>query len=849
MSPHSTHTPEATPGTNNPPRRSFLGAVGKLGNVLLVLLGIACFAGAAARFAQNAARPAPEPPPKSMADVDWNGAQSTVYCLSCHWNVGAATAGLDVRRGHSHNVPLNEQQVRAVRDMGTIAGPDNTLVCMSCHTLRATDQPYMLADTLQDSHLCQRCHPGHYAQNTPHDLRQSAPDEKNRRGQTAVEGGPCSACHLAHSYAREIVASPLDPDGWCLTCHRAYGVAAKRARTVVMQHPESHCLQCHNSHDASHGAFLKQNAPGLCLQCHKQYDGGPAAGMHPLARLQTPLPKILVDAGATAGPNGDQVTCETCHSVHAAGHENLLVLSRKTNELCLACHADMQGRGMGRTAGHGCSPVLNGTQAAVVASWGTPLGEAGELLCVSCHKVHRAEPQAGLLAFRPKYGETCSACHPDQGRVIGSPHDLTIKFPQAQNRAGLTPLDAGVCSACHMAHDFPRERVPGPGDPDGQCMSCHLAGRIAKASHAGVEHPKTRCRDCHNPHAGGAARFLVQPEEQLCQRCHAEQVQLAGGPHDLTKANHPDKWSPAAREHGGLCLSCHVPHGGDRPDLFRIGAGESVGNHDEVCLACHADTAWSAPERGALHPQLIAPDQHKVELALVPHDNAGKLRMGCRTCHNPHGGAAPVHLARVKPGAPTEALCLHCHAEKEYVKLTGHSAERLARLGLDTDSCKPCHAMHASRDGAWGQMLSPRFLPACDPNAGRPDCVACLSCHRENGPAPFQRVASHPPRMLAAVGAGADPGYLPLFNAQGREDPQGEVVCRTCHLAHGRLDLLKALAENPNATPGEQKATRAQLRAFLEPNTCSACHGAAGRSLFLRFHDPLIRNNMHQPVR
>jgi hypothetical protein len=68
--------------------------------------------------------------------------------------------------------------------------------------------------------LCQRCHPGHYAQGTPHDLRQSAPQEQNRLGQTVAQGGPCSACHLSHRYAREIIPSPLDPDGYCITCHR-----------------------------------------------------------------------------------------------------------------------------------------------------------------------------------------------------------------------------------------------------------------------------------------------------------------------------------------------------------------------------------------------------------------------------------------------------------------------------------------------------------------------------------------------------------------------------------------------------------------------------------------------------
>ncbi len=833
------------------PRPSLFGRLASLASALLVLAGACVFLYASTSFARRAAEPRPVIKPATMADVDWTSPDSSVYCLSCHRAVGLAAAGPDVERGHSHNVPLDETQRRAVRDMGTIAGPGDTLICMSCHKLEHPGRPYMLADTLVDSALCQRCHPGHYARNTPHDLRESAPDATNRRGQTAEEGGPCSACHLAHYYAREIIPSPLDPDGWCITCHRAYGVAAGHARTEIMHHPESHCLECHNSHDMTHGAFLKATTPDLCLSCHEQYDGGVAVGMHPLAKMADSIPESLLEAGAFVGADPAQVTCATCHAVHDAPNENLLVLETRTNELCLACHADtMTAHGDSGLPLHGAGPVLNEEQRAVLARWGMPWGDQGQLLCVSCHKVHGGAPSGSLLAFGADYGQACSECHPDQAGIVGTPHDLTIRFPDAENKFGLTAAAAGTCSPCHMAHEFPRERVPGPGDPAGQCLSCHLAGRVAAGKAAGgVEHPETSCGECHDPHDRTFGRFLKEPEDQLCARCHTEQIKLRGGPHDITRVPDEPRWAPAARAHGGLCLSCHVPHGGERPDLFRVAAGAAVGNHDEVCLTCHADTAWNAPETGAIHPQLISPDQTEVELALVPRGESGELRMGCRTCHDPHGAAEPPHLARVGPDEPTEALCLKCHAEKRYIRYTGHSAERLAELGIATDSCKPCHAMHADRTGGWGKMLSTRFLPVCEAVPGQPECAPCLSCHRADGPAPFQRVATHPPRMLASLGQETDPGHLPLFNAAGHEDPQGEVVCRTCHVSHGRVDLLKILDENPDWSAEQQHAVRSQIRPFLEPNTCTACHGVQGRFLFLRFHDAQAREAADLPSR
>ena len=832
-----------TPAASSGSRGGALHALTALGWAALVLAGLGVFAFVTLHFVRNAATPNPAPPPQTMADVNWTSPGSSVYCLSCHWDVGLATAGRDVQRGHSQNVVLNETQLRAVQDMGAVVGPGDTLICMSCHTLESNGRPYMLADTLDDSRLCQRCHPEHYARGTSHDLRLSAPDEKNRRGQTAAEGGPCSACHLAHDYAREIIPSPLDPDGWCITCHRTYGAAAEHAHTEVMHHPESHCLECHDSHDATHGAFLRDDTPELCLGCHAAYGGGVAAGMHPLGQMEGLAPQALLDAGAQAGDDdGRQVTCATCHSVHEAPFGQLLVLSERSNDLCLACHADaLATEGGGTMLGHARSPLLNDAQRDVLTRWGGSAGAEGQLLCVSCHRVHGAEPQASLLAFVPTYEAACAACHPDQALVLGTQHDLALQFPDAENKAGLTPRASGACSACHMAHQFPRERTPGPGDPEGKCLSCHLAGRVAQDTlNHGVEHPDTTCTDCHNPHDRTFGRFMLEGANELCARCHEDQMTLRGGPHDITTAKNADRWDAAAREHGGLCLSCHVPHGGDRPDLFRVAAGQAVGNHDDVCLACHADAAWNAPEVGAIHPQFISPDQTKVELVLVPHDESGAMRMGCRTCHDPHGGVEPVHLARVGPGEPTEALCLHCHEQKQYIRYTGHSSERLGELGFDTDSCKPCHAMHADRDGTWGQMLSTRFLDRCQRVKGQPDCLPCLSCHRPDGPAPFQKRATHPPRMLAAVGVESDPGHLPLFNAQGLPDPQGEVVCRTCHVSHGRLDLLEVIADNPNWSEAQQHAVRAQLRPFLEPNTCTACHGARGRLLFLRFHDPAI---------
>ena len=795
-------------------------------------------------YVRKAMQPVPQTLPPTMEEVNWHDPQSSSYCLACHKQVGLAIGGTEVERGHSQNVPLASQQIEAVHDMGTDAGPGDTLICMSCHQLeRNTDNPHMLADTVKDSQLCQRCHPGHYARGTPHDLRISAPDEQNRIGQTVEEGGPCSACHLSHQHARRIERSPRDPDGYCIPCHSAYGIASEHAR-LTMDHPESHCGECHDPHDMSNGEFLAQPIGELCISCHEGYGSGIGGGMHPLGPMDKPVPEELIAAGAHTMGNPQQLTCIVCHDTHEAKHNALLHMTPDENRLCLTCHEDklLANGGESILPKHGQQPVLNDEQQAVVKRWGNSVGPNGELLCVSCHGPHNAHADTKLLSFAPKYGETCSACHPQHEGVAGSPHDLRVKFPDLANSAGLTP-DAGVCSPCHMAHQFPRERVATPGDPGGQCVTCHREGDCGETRlTGGADHPDTACIECHDPHNRENEYFLVAPPNELCRKCHEQQYNLAGGPHDVSR--NPDVWQDDAVAAGGPCLSCHVPHGGERPDLFRYRTPTGFGNHDGVCLACHEEEGWDENSNlAAIHPREIKPEHSQVDLALVPVDAHGDRRMGCRTCHDPHGGDHPVHLARVKENETTEQLCLHCHTEKRLIRFTGHSPESLSNAGYKVDSCKPCHAMHASPGGSWGELLSPRFLlEYCKAEGDDPaKCLPCLACHMAEGPAPKRTFTQHPEVLTMNVFDPLAPGYMPLFMADGRVDPQGQVTCRTCHISHGRSELLTLMEQNRELTAEQREALKAQVRPFFAPNVCTTCHGPQARTLFLYFHEPARR--------
>ncbi|UCD29856.1 MAG: hypothetical protein JSV03_05085, partial [Planctomycetota bacterium] len=126
------------------------------------------------------------------------GTQSSQLCLTCHQKLRPGLWRPDLAREHPQNPPLSsDMQRQAIKDMGTKTGAGDTLICLSCHKLHhGLAGRDMLADTLEESRLCLRCHPDRSdIIGTAHDLRQSAPNTKNRLGQIPQRSGPCGACH------------------------------------------------------------------------------------------------------------------------------------------------------------------------------------------------------------------------------------------------------------------------------------------------------------------------------------------------------------------------------------------------------------------------------------------------------------------------------------------------------------------------------------------------------------------------------------------------------------------------------------------------------------------------------
>jgi predicted CXXCH cytochrome family protein len=199
-----------------------------------------------------------------------------------------------------------------------IRNSQSMVQCTSCHEIHRSGQdPMLLRMARHDSSLCLVCHTEFGGLiGTPHDLRESAPKVRNIRGETAVESGPCSSCHIVHPTSKErntwAQGSALERkpgSEYCTCCHRENGCAKDRVPKHV-NHPEvaitnrlspEHpdympifneqgepartgaisCPTCHDLHVSARtlgaeggtslppGTFLRNTARReLCIDCH-----------------------------------------------------------------------------------------------------------------------------------------------------------------------------------------------------------------------------------------------------------------------------------------------------------------------------------------------------------------------------------------------------------------------------------------------------------------------------------------------------------------------------------------------------------------------------------------------------
>ncbi|MGA2499729.1 MAG: cytochrome c3 family protein [Tepidisphaeraceae bacterium] len=667
---------------------------------------------------------------------------SSQLCTTCHEQMRPAMWDTNPAHAHPQSPVITQAyQIQAIKDMKTQLGEGNRLVCLSCHKVHDGHAGRaMLADTLQDSAFCIRCHEDRKPMfGTAHDLGKSAPKELNVRNETIAQSGLCGACHTFHSYSRKPTPREGDPQGLCTTCH-ADGQVAARHSGLPMAHkallkqdklpgdlkltlypaptPDFKslaCQTCHNPHETKNPHFLSQPPEQICANCHQE-----------LAQKLS-KPHDFTDRKDLKNAKGSTVAdagrCGFCHTMHQAKGPRMWAATdrpfKTADDACTQCHSP-QGIGHDKSLAkfnHPTGPDAKPKDAA--AGMNLPLyntsftpDRAGSVACSSCHDVHVGEKQSKALLRASSPTALCIQCHSTQAKMAGNAHDIKVcKKPFPPEAAAKNDL----CLSCHRPHSNDEQKkrwaaAPAPGQlaSDGVCIGCHTVQAWSEVTQATQSGPMLHSRN-----------FVPRADIR--------------NNHGLPLAE------PTAPDTAGklLCKTCHDPHSAPgAAGLLRVSPNQSA---TDLCGKCHAE---------ATYLQTTMHDKEHIARFIT-------TQRGCAPCHSVHaveGESRDLLWAAKKVAeapSPAAQLCLGCHNNardgaprpaffehpvttlKDLAKATTRPSVIVDHFGkIDRISCATCHIPHgrdmgeaATTSSDRGRILSIKAM--LRPNIDREVCAAC----------------------------------------------------------------------------------------------------------------------------
>ncbi|RDH86533.1 MAG: hypothetical protein DIZ77_04275 [endosymbiont of Seepiophila jonesi] len=518
-----------------------------------------------------------------------------------------------------------------------------------------------------------------------------------------------------------------------------------------------YCGSCHTPHAKNeedtgihpghNNAWMRQsNKDGdLCILCHEAHQNSEAVGNalpqkanHPLGiRLQQPpeegekgyakervlhkgLPATLKQHGGRIAENSEMM-CESCHRLHGAKGEPLLLLKRI--ELCAECHPRQETADKEAARHKGIHPVHEKLEQPITIDG----RKVTSVECGSCHYPHGALADTPLLNVN-KPEQLCQECHEKQyanGREEARekgihPMNVKLEKPVRINNREISEIG---CESCHSVHEG-RSDTPSlvmevkAGELCAVCHPRQHAEDKEDARKKGV-HPvnmtldeavqigerqikQLDCLTCHSVHGGKphTPSLVMQYQAgELCEKCHEAQVKVRDTDHDLRitapKSQNLLEEQPA---HAGLCGSCHSLHRGkDGSSPLYIGAmppadsKEPSSKRDRICLSCHQEK--SVAEKVIVdhydHPfrdLVLRSDPKVLPLLDEKESNVAFGRIGCITCHDPHRwspaeaekkGFSPVQTENKKGTVlnsflrrvgPKGSFCVDCHGLESAVR-------------------------------------------------------------------------------------------------------------------------------------------------------------------------------------
>ena len=650
---------------------------------------------------------------------------------------------------------------------------------------------------------------------------------------------------------------PLNDDGkvYCGTCHSAHGLSWQESESPIFLR-------------------LPNVASSLCMTCHANKSEVTSRVDHPITRTIKEFPEKLAAEGGMFTKN-KEITCQSCHTPHAASSRPLMVMDNRKAGLCTQCHTDkanLPGTKHDLTV---MAPETKNRKGEVVSEYGT---------CLGCHVMHEADDSAPLwgrdeiIPTQDRAEQLCRSCHKKNGlakdkNIAAHSHPVNVSV----DKLGISPKEDGWHS---------NQSVTGA---DLEPLPLYDAEGIKSSDATHIS-----CPTCHNPHnwnvkekfkgdpkkvdGDGQSSFLRIPQgtnSALCINCHVDKRSVLQSKHSLigNKERKILQQSPTIKIglDQGACGSCHRAHNGRGAVMSPIESRNNQSYIQSICTTCHDKGGIAEEKTTGKHSHPLLRNLSKVgdKTSLPLFNKTGQRhprgRVDCATCHNPHqwDPAKPLSTAgRNKevdgdgrtsflrlPAAPGSDLCVDCHRNKRPVRGTDHDLRVTAKNAVNhqglnvTQSgvCGQCHSVHNanSRLALWARKTASDMDP---------QMALCLSCHSVGAAAeskiPDQVMRPHGILLWSNQLRVDNPQRhslpdIPVFDRNGNRTRVGRIRCASCHNPHV-WD-----ADRPREGRGsniEGDVTNSFLRnASSSQIVCADCHGADAIYRYKYFHGETSR--------
>lgn len=181
---------------------------------------------------------------------------------------------------------------------------------------------------------------------------------------------------------------------------------------------------------------------------------------------------------------------------------------------------------------------------------------------ISCATVDRVVVAPPMIAGAKYVGmDQCAVCHEKQVKDFNLTQHSRIEIREATEKEEVKGLG---CEACHGAGSLHVDAGGGKGkfivsgkNPDA-CFQCHLEKKaeFGLQYHHPIEEGRMDCTACHNPHGANihaTAEIPLGRSNETCAQCHRAQAR-------------PHVFEHEAMREG--CVACHNAHGSINPKML-----------------------------------------------------------------------------------------------------------------------------------------------------------------------------------------------------------------------------------------------------------------------------------------